>query len=72
MLYVLLAYYEWDVEQLHEFWRAFCKEHKALCDRYEMYGVHDNTWLAEKKLAEAGVDIAAWYREMEEEGEEND
>jgi hypothetical protein len=72
VLYVLMEHYGWKKDRLKKFWMAFCKEHKALCDRYELYGVHDNTWLAEKKLAEAGVDIAAWYREMEEEEARND
>lgn len=65
VLYVLMEYYGWDKDQLKEYWMAFCKEHKELCDRYEMYGVGDNTWLAARKLQEAGVDVAAWYDELE-------
>lgn len=65
VLYVLHVHYGWGKDRLKKFWTAFCKEHKALCDRYCMYGVGDNTWLAHKKLEEIGVDIAEWYKEME-------
>ena len=65
VLYVLMANYGWKKDRLKKFWLAFCKEHKALCDRYMMYGVGDNAWLAKQKLAEIGVDVAAWYKEME-------
>jgi hypothetical protein len=65
VLYVLMAYYGWKKKRLKRFWLAFCKEHKALCDRYEMHGVGDSTYLAHQKLAEIGVDVAAWYKELE-------
>lgn len=71
VLYVLHAHYGWGKDRLKKFWWAFCEEHKALCDRYELYGVKDSPWLAKKKLEEIGVDIAEWYREMEAE-ENND
>ena len=68
VLYVLMANYGWKKDRLKKFWIAFCKEHKELCDRYRMYGVGDNTWLAKKKLEEIGVDVAEWYKELENNG----
>ena len=68
VLYVLYAHYGWKKDRLKKFWMAFCKEHKELCDRYRMYGVGDNTWLAKKKLQEIGVDVAEWYKELENDG----
>ena len=68
VLYVLMEYYGWKKDRLKKFWMAFCKEHKELCERYQMYGVGDNTWLAKKKLEEIGVDVAEWYKELENDG----
>lgn len=64
VLYALHAYKGYDKDELHDFWIGFCKEHKELCDRYEMYGVGDNTWLAKQKLKDIGVDVDEWYKEI--------
>lgn len=65
VLYTLYAHYGWKKDRLKKFWQAFCQEHKELCERYMMYGVGDNTWLAKKKLEEIGVDVEEWYKEMD-------
>ena len=64
VLYTLFAHYGWKKDRLHKFWLAFGQEHTELCDRYRMYGVGDNTWLAKKKLEEIGVDLTEWYKEI--------
>lgn len=66
VLYTLMAHYGWKKKRLHKFWLAFGKEHQELCDRYRMYGVGDNTWLAKKKLKDIGVDVDEWYKELKE------
>ena len=64
VLYTLMAHYGWKKDRLYKFWRAFGQEHTELCDRYRMYGVGDNTWLAKQKLKDIGVDVDEWYKEI--------
>lgn len=63
VLYVLHAHLGFGKKRLRRFYEAFNAEHKKLVERYEM--PDDNVWLADYKLKEIGVDVAAWNDEKE-------
>lgn len=62
ILYVLHAHYGWGKKRLRRFYDAFNVEHDKLIAYYEMPET-DNVWLADVKLKEIGVDVAAWDAE---------
>lgn len=63
VLYVLHVHLGFGKKRLRRFFEAFTAEHNKLIDYYEM--PDDNVWLADRKLKEIGVDVAAWNAEKE-------
>lgn len=63
ILYVLHVRYGWGRKRLRRFWDAFCEEHKALREFYQMSGPGDNAYLARRKLEEIGVNVYEWEAE---------
>lgn len=63
VLYALYKHTGWGKKRLRDFYDAFTVEHEKLIAHYEM--PDDNAWLAEVKLKEIGVDVAAWNAEQE-------
>ncbi len=64
VLYVLHKHLGFGKKRLRRFWEAFSVEHDKLVAYYEM--PKDGAWLADHKLKEIGVDVAAWNAEKEE------
>ena len=62
ILYVLHTHLGFGKKRLRRFYDAFNVEHDKLIARYEM-PPEDNVWLADVKLKEIGVDVAAWDAE---------
>lgn len=63
VLYVLHTHLGFGKARLRKFYEAFETEHQKLIDHYQM--PDDNEWLADMKLKEIGVDVAAWNAEKE-------
>lgn len=63
VLYVLHVHLGFGKKRLRRFYEAFTAEHNKLIEYYEM--PDDNVWLADRKLKEIGVDVAAWNAERE-------
>lgn len=61
VLYALHKHLGWGKKRLRDFYEAFTVEHNKLIEYYAM--PEDNVWLADKKLKEIGVDVAAWNAE---------
>lgn len=64
VLYVLHITFGFGKNRLRRFWEAFIKNHDELRQYYEMDS-EDNAWLCRRKLKEIGVDIEAWYKELD-------
>lgn len=64
VLYALHKHLGWGKTRLRRFYEAFTAEHDKLITHYEMMD-DDNAWLAEEKLKEIGVDVAAWNEGQE-------
>lgn len=64
VLYALHKHLGWGKTRLRRFYEAFTAEHDKLIKHYEMTD-DDNAWLAEEKLKEIGVDVAAWNEGQE-------
>lgn len=62
ILYALHVNLGFGKKRLRQFYDAFTECHDSLVDHYEMSG-KDNVWLADQKLKEIGVDVAAWNQE---------
>lgn len=62
VLYALHKHLGFGYKRLRRFWEAFNAEHKKLRDHYEMPDA--NGWLAQQKLKDIGVDVAAWNAEQ--------
>lgn len=63
ILYVLHVHLGFGKKRLRRFYEAFTVEHNKLIEHYEM--PDDNAWLADMKLKEIGIDVAAWNAEKE-------
>ena len=63
VLYVLHTHLGFGKERLRRFYEAFTAEHDKLIEHYEM--PDGGAWLADRKLKEIGVDVAAWNAEKE-------
>lgn len=63
ILYALHVHLGLGKKRLRRFYEAFTAEHNKLIEHYEM--PDDNAWLANMKLKEIGVDVAAWNAEKE-------
>lgn len=63
ILYALHVHLGLGKKRLRRFYEAFTAEHNKLIEHYEM--PDDNAWLANMKLKEMGVDVAAWNAEKE-------
>lgn len=63
ILYALHVHLGFGKKRLRRFYEAFAVEHQRLLDYYEM-PEEDNAWLADQKLKEIGVDVAAWNSEV--------
>lgn len=61
VLYVLHQHLGFGKKRLRRFYEAFSVEHNKLIEHYEM--PDSGAWLADMKLKEIGVDVAAWNRE---------
>lgn len=64
VLYVLHITFGFGKKRLRRFWEAFINNHDELRQYYEMDS-EDNAWLCRKKLKEIGVDVEAWYEELD-------
>lgn len=64
VLYVLHKTFGFGKKRLRRFWEALIKNHDELSKYYEI-DHEDNTWLLRRKLKEIGVDVEAWYKELE-------
>lgn len=64
VLYVLHTTFGFGKKRLRRFWEAFIKDHDELRRYYEMDS-EDNAWLCRRKLKEIGVDVEAWYEELD-------
>ena len=62
VLYFLHKYLGFGKKRLREAWEQFSVIHDDLIRYYEM-PPEDNAWLADRKLKEIGVDVAAWNAE---------
>ena len=63
VLYVLHTHLGFGKKRLRRFYDAFSAEHDKLIEHYEM--PDSGAWLADMKLKEIGVDVAAWNAEKE-------
>lgn len=63
VLYVLHTHLGFGKKRLRRFYEAFSAEHNKLIEHYEM--PDSGAWLADMKLKEIGVDVAAWNAEKE-------
>lgn len=71
-LYVLMVKYGWKEKRLRQFWDAFRKAHRDLIRRYELaQSMGEDAWVCQRKLLEAGIDIATWDREFDTKQEES-
>jgi hypothetical protein len=61
VLYVLHTHLGFGKKRLRRFYYAFSAEHDKLIEHYEM--PDGGAWLADMKLKEIGVDVAAWNKE---------
>lgn len=61
VLYVLHTHLGFGKKRLRRFYDAFSAEHDKLIEHYEM--PDGGAWLADMKLKEIGVDVAAWNKE---------
>lgn len=57
----ILEHLGFGKKRLHRFYDAFSAEHDKLIEHYEM--PDGGAWLADMKLKEIGVDVAAWNKE---------
>lgn len=64
VLYALHIHAGWGPKRLRAFYDDFAKVHDALRAHYEM--PEDSGWLANRKLLDIGVDVAAWNAERKE------
>lgn len=62
ILYFLYKHLGFKKKRLRRAWEQFSVIHDELIRYYEM-PPEDNAWLADKKLKEIGVDVAAWNAE---------
>lgn len=62
-LYFLHEYLGFGKKRLRQAWEQFSVIHDDLVNYYEM--PDDGAWLADRKLKEIGVDVAAWNDEKE-------
>lgn len=60
-LYFLHEYLGFGKKRLRQAWEQFSVIHDDLVDYYQM--PDDGVWLADRKLKEIGVDVAAWNAE---------
>ena len=61
ILYFLHKYLGFGKKRLRRAWEQFTVIHDDLVNYYEM--PDDDAWLADRKLKEIGVDVAAWNAE---------
>lgn len=64
ILYALHVHLGFGKKRLRRFYEAFNKVHKMLLDYYEL-SEDDGAWIADVKLKEIGVDVAAWNLEVQ-------
>ena len=64
ILYFLYKHLGFKKKRLRRAWEQFSLIHDELIKYYEM-PPEDNAWLADVKLKEIGVDVAAWNAEKE-------
>jgi len=62
-LYFLHKHLGFGKKRLRKAWEQFSVIHDDLVSYYQM--PEDGAWLAERKLKEIGVDVAAWNAEKE-------